>query len=130
MKIVQIDWEDSNAISSWSHLSEAQSLRPVRILSVGHLIADEASYVTISQSVPTGEIADGQKGWDNVLSIPRSAIREIREVAMARKPTVSKAKAKEIMRHGTVRGEPLTKKQRGFFGARAGGAPVRRRRSR
>ncbi len=35
--------------------------------------------------------------------------------------TVSSAKAKKILRDGTVRGKPLTKAQRGFFGARAGG---------
>ena len=40
---------------------------------------------------------------------------------------VSMEKAKEIMRHGEVHGQPLSKKQRGFFGARAGGAPVKRK---
>ena len=34
---------------------------------------------------------------------------------------VTKAKAKKILRDGTIRGKSLTKKQRGFFGARAGG---------
>lgn len=41
--------------------------------------------------------------------------------------TVTKKKAREILRHGKVHGKPLTKKQRGFMGARAGGAPVRRK---
>jgi len=40
---------------------------------------------------------------------------------------VSKAKAKEIMRHGSVHGQKLTKKQKGYFGARAGGAPMRKK---
>ena len=31
------------------------------------------------------------------------------------------AKAKKIVAHGKIRGKPLTKKQKGFFGARAGG---------
>jgi len=35
---------------------------------------------------------------------------------------VTKAKAKKILRHGSVHGKRLSKKQRGFFGARAGGA--------
>ena len=48
---------------------------------------------------------------------------------MPRKKVVSKAKAKEILEHGTVHGKALTKKQKGFFGARAGGAPVKRGRS-
>lgn len=39
---------------------------------------------------------------------------------MAKKLT--KAKAKEILKHGSVHGHKLTKKQKGFFDARAGGA--------
>ena len=39
---------------------------------------------------------------------------------MAKKLT--KAKAKIILKEGVVRGKKLTKKQKGFFGARAGGA--------
>ena len=38
---------------------------------------------------------------------------------------VSQEKAKEILRHGEVRGHDLTKKQRGYFGARAGGATMK-----
>lgn len=34
---------------------------------------------------------------------------------------LTKAKAKKILKHGEVRGHKLTKKQRGFFGARAAG---------
>jgi hypothetical protein len=41
---------------------------------------------------------------------------------------LTKKKAKKILRHGKVHGKPLTKKQKGFFGARAGGAPVKRKR--
>ncbi len=33
----------------------------------------------------------------------------------------SRAKAKKILRDGTIRGKKLTKAQRGLFGARAGG---------
>lgn len=44
---------------------------------------------------------------------------------MPHKPT--KKKAKKILREGMVRGKKLTKKQKGFFGARAGGAPIRRK---
>mgnify|MGYP001571938701 CR=1 FL=1 len=40
---------------------------------------------------------------------------------------VTKAKAKEILRDGTIRGKPLTKPQRGYFGARAGGSPTRKK---
>ena len=37
---------------------------------------------------------------------------------------LSQEKAKEILEHGEVHGKKLTKKQRGFFGARASGATV------
>jgi hypothetical protein len=30
-------------------------------------------------------------------------------------------KAKKILKHGKIHGKPLTKKQKGLFGARAGG---------
>ena len=38
---------------------------------------------------------------------------------------LTKAKAKKILRDGKVRGKKLTKAQRGFFGARAGGTKRR-----
>ena len=37
--------------------------------------------------------------------------------------SVAPAKAKQILKDDEVRGQPLTDKQKGFFGARAGGAP-------
>jgi hypothetical protein len=40
---------------------------------------------------------------------------------------VSQHKAKKILKHGRAQGKPLTNRQRGFFGARAGGQPVKRR---
>lgn len=44
---------------------------------------------------------------------------------MAKKLT--RRKARTILREGKIRGKPLTGPQKGFFGARAGGAPVRRK---
>lgn len=46
-----------------------------------------------------------------------------------RKGLPSRAKAKEIMRHGEVHGQPLSTKQRGFFGVLAGGSKMRGRRT-
>lgn len=39
----------------------------------------------------------------------------------SRRKLPSQRKAKEIAQHGEVRGKPLTKRQRGFFGLLAGG---------
>ncbi|KKK94042.1 hypothetical protein LCGC14_2686840 [marine sediment metagenome] len=41
-------------------------------------------------------------------------------------PKLTKKKAKIILRHGEVRGHKLTKKQKGLFGAVAGGRKKRR----
>lgn len=43
------------------------------------------------------------------------------------KQSPSPGKAKEILRDGTVHGQKLTPKQRRFMGARAGGAPVKKK---
>ncbi len=40
---------------------------------------------------------------------------------------LSPRKAKKILKHGSVKGHKLTKKARGFMGARAAGKPVRRK---
>ena len=37
------------------------------------------------------------------------------------KKQVTKAKAKKILKDGKIKGKPLTKKQRGFFGSKSGG---------
>ena len=52
------------------------------------------------------------------------------DMSYRRKRGPSKAKAREILHHGEVRGHPLTEAQRGFMGARASGEPVRPRRKR
>jgi len=39
---------------------------------------------------------------------------------------LNKNKAKKILRDGQVKGKKLSKKQKGFFGAVAGGAAVKR----
>ena len=46
---------------------------------------------------------------------------------MAKK--ITKAKAKKILTHGSVLGKKLTKAQKGFFGARAGGSPIKTKRT-
>lgn len=40
---------------------------------------------------------------------------------------LTRKKAKKILKDKTIRGKKLTSKQRRFFGARAGGLPVRRK---
>jgi hypothetical protein len=44
------------------------------------------------------------------------------------KKKLTVAKAKKILRDGKVHGKPLTARQKRFFGARAGGQRLRRKR--
>jgi len=48
-------------------------------------------------------------------------------MALHGKHKLTRAKAKKILKHGSVRGHKLTKKQRGFMGARVGGARRKRK---
>ena len=43
------------------------------------------------------------------------------------KKKLTETKARKILRDGEIRGKALTKKQRGFFGSRAAGKPVKRK---
>ncbi len=47
---------------------------------------------------------------------------------MAKNRPATRAKARKILHDKSVRGHPLTKKQRGFFGAIASGQPPKSRR--
>lgn len=47
-----------------------------------------------------------------------------------KRKTVSRSKARKILRDGKIRGKKLTKRQRGFFGARAASKKRRKRRKR
>lgn len=40
---------------------------------------------------------------------------------------LTKEKAKTLLRHGEVKGKPLSKKQKGFFGLIAGGQKLRKK---
>lgn len=48
---------------------------------------------------------------------------------MAKGVGVSMKKAGTILKHGAIRGRPLTRRQRGFFGAIRGGARLTRLRA-
>lgn len=41
---------------------------------------------------------------------------------------ITRQKAKKILKEGKAHGKRITKKQKGFFGARAGGAPIKMKR--
>jgi hypothetical protein len=50
--------------------------------------------------------------------------KRVSKGAVSAPASLTPKKAKTILSDGSVRGNPLTPKQRGFFGARAGGAPM------
>src|SRR3972149_1118698 len=59
-----------------------------------------------------------------------SSLHKMMEAAagmeVAAQGTVTQEKARKILRDGTIRGKPLTKQQRGLFGAVASGAKLQR----
>lgn len=57
-----------------------------------------------------------------------SLTAKTRAKATAKKrPTLTATKAKKILRDGEIGGKKLTEKQRKFFGARASGQPIKRK---
>lgn len=62
-------------------------------------------------------------GFPDFLGVDAKPFRKRKR--MAKKLT--SAKAREILSHGEVHGEPLSKKQKKFFGAVAGGQKPRKR---
>lgn len=66
--IVSIQWLDSKGVtSSWEHIDELEPLEPVICTSVGFIIDETDSYVTLVQSVSEEQILAR-------LTIPKCAI--------------------------------------------------------
>ena len=59
----------------------------------------------------------GLGGWPKGFYVQHQGIENTKHA----KHGLSKGKAKEMLKHGEVHGEPLSKKQKGYFGVVAGG---------
>lgn len=63
---------------------------------------------------------------DALLPVHRRRLRAGGAIQVPGASPVSSMKAREILRHGEVHGQALTRKQRGLFGAIAGGSALRK----
>ena len=70
-KIVKIIWLDSLTHSPWTELDEAQCLEPVAITSIGYIIEDNVSYVTVVGMIRLEECVS------MIQAIPRGCILKI-----------------------------------------------------
>lgn len=79
--------------------------------------------------IAPAEPGDVEPSMDSAIAALRKQIGKARLGRAAKGKVVSARKAKEIMKDGSVRGKALSKKQRGLFGAIAGGAKMKMRKA-
>lgn len=71
LKIVEVIWFDSKGMTpDWEHRDEIEEMEPALVTSVGYLLSDQQSYITILQS-------DSEKQLMGRLTIPRACIDNI-----------------------------------------------------
>lgn len=71
--LVEVLWDDATSVSGeeWADISEAIKCKPAKTVSVGYMVADKDSHVTLVATVNSHHIGHG-------ILIPRGMIKEIR----------------------------------------------------
>ena len=69
MKIIRVEWIDSNGCGHWESLDEAKNTTPTQVVTYGFLINDTEEFITISQSY-----CYTQSQVDNSITIPKCSI--------------------------------------------------------
>lgn len=75
-RIVEVEWEDSSGPGTdgrWHSWANVVDLVPVRMRTVGYVLADEKTFLRLCSDIP---INDGVHG--GAIAIPRCAIRKVR----------------------------------------------------
>ena len=74
MKIAKVEWEDSFGLFGiWNSRESVEELRPSIITTVGFVVKEEKSHMTLTASVTQGESSDMQ----GPICIPRRAIKKV-----------------------------------------------------
>jgi hypothetical protein len=75
-KAVLVDWIDSTSFSThrWRDLGESKQLTPSTIQSVGFLVAESKSFITLTGALDEEEHASG------CITIPRGCITRMRRL--------------------------------------------------
>lgn len=88
MKLVQVDWVDSQSDGSWQYVAEARRAASedplLRCTSVGYVVADDDDYMLLAmgQSHPVGE---AKPLVSNTIQIPRCSITAVRALSIGRR---------------------------------------------
>jgi hypothetical protein len=82
-RIVEVEWEDSNACHAWQSVEDMPVL--LAIHSVGIVVRDDDEGILIAESWVLPPLPVGQKPYGCSTIIPRSAIRKVSELKYHRK---------------------------------------------
>ena len=75
MKIVLVNWLDSNSNSAWHNITEAKHLRPSPCVTIGYVLEDTEEYITIASSFATEN-----DSVSDVICIPKFAVQSIETI--------------------------------------------------
>lgn len=78
MEMRCVEWLDSSGGSGWEELNDIRRYRPLRIFTVGFVLDEGDSHVTLLQSYD--ERSDGKPHGDHHITIPKFAIVKSRKV--------------------------------------------------
>jgi hypothetical protein len=74
MKIVKVKWVDSKGVTpEWEFKDELKPLKPCRCVSVGFLIKETKTYITVAQSVGNDQVVGR-------MTIPKCSILKIKKL--------------------------------------------------
>ena len=89
MKLIEVDWIDSNSQWGWTNiekLTDDAKTKPLLCRSAGYLIADEDDRISLIQSMTWHEKSTSPPAsGDSMITIPRVAIVTIRKLRGGRK---------------------------------------------
>jgi hypothetical protein len=81
--MVRVEWEDSAILQrGWQGHEDAETVKPVRGITVGFLLRDDEEAVTVAGSYGIEDEADDTNTLGG-MCIPRSAVRKVERVRVA-----------------------------------------------
>ena len=75
MKIVKVNWLDSNSNGGWHDITSAKHIRPSLCITIGYVIDEADDYITIASS-----LAVINDSVSDVMCIPKFAVSSIETI--------------------------------------------------
>jgi hypothetical protein len=76
MKIMMVEWLDSMSESGWNNLSYLKKNEPIKCVTIGILLEDSDSHLTVVQSV-----SDLGKAGES-MTIPKCCVKRMRQLGV------------------------------------------------